>query len=107
MPRQKLIAIICLVVGALPLPVYPGLLVANIMGFAATGQGSAPLLLQIAAKGFFLTSTLYPAAFLVGLVLALWHGRKDNLRAMLISSVIPLIYLAVVLFLFILWVSAE
>ena len=53
-----------LLIGALPLLVYPFVLMANIMSLAAEGATDAEGTVAFAAKCFFWLSTIYPAVYL-------------------------------------------
>ncbi len=47
---------------------YPAVLIANIMSFAAETSGDESALVLLAVNGFLWVSTLYPVSFIIGLV---------------------------------------
>ena len=61
---QKILVQVLFVLSLLPLVIYPGILMAGIMGLAAERRGGASgsALVETVAKAFLYLSMLYPAA---------------------------------------------
>jgi hypothetical protein len=70
---------ILLIIGAVPLLVYPFILIANIMSFAGT-QGSAPVSASqwIMSKAFLWSATLYPVVYIGCLISAIVYSRSGD-----------------------------
>jgi hypothetical protein len=96
-----------LIIGAIPLLIYPGILLAGIMSTAAP-QGPVPsLLLTWASKAFFFASIAYPAVYLPCLV-AFWAMKiykHETIAAKL--AIIPLGYLGLIIVLLAIWAGAS
>lgn len=80
-----------LLLGALPLLIYPFCLMANLMGFAA------PTPPRGVFKAFLWSSTLYPIAYLPAAGVAAVLASNDRLRAARVFAGLPLLYLLGVL----------
>ena len=93
---MKIACILLMVLSALVLLTYPFVMMANLMGIAAMPMGgSMPVSTQIAAYTFMISSSIYPLAFLAGLIGTLVNLRK-NLRAALFWQLGVVAYLAAV-----------
>jgi len=103
MKQKKAVAFLTL--GGIPLVVYPFVALASIMSLAGQRSGTEPFWLTVAAAAAQLSSLLYPVAYLTCLVMAIGRLRKD--KPALALSVLPLIYLALVVGLFSLWIGLE
>lgn len=94
-----------LILGALPLLIYPFVALASIMSLAAQTTGSEPMPLLLVARGFQITSLLYPAIYFSALIAALVLRKKKEPASRIAS--IPLWYLAFVVLLFAGWIGLE
>ena len=90
-PSQTIVA--RLVLGALPLLVYPGILVAGVMSLAGHRTGNEPALQMAIAQTFLWGTIAYPLVYFPCLVFALVM-RKRRERAALRASTIPFQFLA-------------
>ena len=97
----KTIAIGLQLLAALPLFVYPFVLIANLMGMAAPSQSNG--IAEIAATVFMVGTTLYPVAFIGGLIMAWKALNKEQYPKGLWWSAFPLLYLAVTLAAMFVW----
>ena len=57
----------------LPLLIYPGILMAGIMGLAAPTSPNTPLMLLITVKTFLISSLLYPVGYFLGAATSFRH----------------------------------
>ena len=96
---------ILLIVGALPLLIYPFILLANVMSLAAT-KTSTPVrpLQNLTSTAFLWSSTAYPIVFVVCLLAAIASSRSAHGTAALMFAIVPLAYLALCVLLFIGWI---
>jgi len=101
--RDRIGAAVLLVLGGLPLILYPLIFFANMMSLAAEATGREPLLLRFIAGGFLWSSLLYPLVYLWFRKLAKRRLKAGNGRAACFHSALPLAYLALVLLFFALW----
>jgi hypothetical protein len=92
---MRLASIASLVLGGLPLVIYPVLLVAGIMSLAGHRTGDEPLLLMAVSYAFLIGSLSYPIVYVCCLVIAVWMGTRGDQRGMLRSSIAPLAFIAV------------
>lgn len=92
-----------LLAGAVPLLIYPGVLLAGVMGLAGNRTGQEPELLMFVAYSFLVGSIGYPLVYLVCLFTAriLVNKKKDGLAIKV--SAVPLAFLGVLGALFMLW----
>jgi len=93
-----------LLVGGVPLIVYPVVLLANVMALA--GQPPAnplPLYQQFIVKGFLWGATLYPIVYLSCFTKAIGFSRQQDYRRAVITALLPLLYLVGVAMLFAGW----
>lgn len=73
----QIMAAVLEVLAALPLLVYPAIVVANVMSAAARPKLEGPRLLRAIVRAFLLGTTAYPVVFLLCLLgarYALWRG---------------------------------
>ena len=105
--KWKAIATACLIVGVLPLIIYPGVLIAGIMGLAAPvrGEFGASVVLGRTAM---LGSLAYPVVWLPALVatVVLFVAKKNERLAAFVSAS-PLAYLLLVGLVFLGWYVAS
>jgi hypothetical protein len=92
-----------LIVGALPLLIYPFVALASGMSLAGHTDSREPALLMTVARGFQITSLLYPAVYLVALAVAVALRKKKREAAAVRIATIPLWFLAVVVTLMVGW----
>jgi hypothetical protein len=95
-----------LIIGALPLLIYPFVALASVMSLAGHTDGSEPVLLMVMARGFQITSLFYPVVYLCSLVAAVSLRKQKEVAAVRIAS-IPLSFLALITLLFIGWFFLE
>jgi hypothetical protein len=101
------LAIVFLVIGALPLPVYPFVLLADVMSLAGERSGKDPLLLTVVSRSFQLGSMAYPLVYVPCLVAAIRRLMGHDPHAAAIISAIPLGLLALLAILFCAWRACE
>ncbi len=89
-----------LIGGAIPLLIYPGCLLANIMSLAGHESEPPRLVVKIIALGFLWGSTLYPLVYIPSLLIALSLKSKDFTFAAERVALVPLCYLAGLVLLF-------
>lgn len=95
---------ILLIVGALPLLIYPFILLANIMSFAGTKSSTpVPLMQTVMSQAFLWSSTLYPVAYVACLIAAVTCSRSGNGAMALKLAAAPLLYLGLCVVLMIGW----
>lgn len=100
---MKLAAIGSLVLGALPLLIYPFVLLANVMSFAGTPTGQETNGQWLVSRAFLFGTTLYPIIYLVFAVIGIVNLVRKKSRAALNTSLVPLIYLAFLAVVFAVW----
>jgi len=88
-----------LVLGFLPLLIYPGVLLAGIMGLAAPRTGHEPQLMIILFNAFLVGSLAYPVAYCSFAWMSESIDQKSERLALALSAV-PLGYLFIVVLLF-------
>ncbi|MBI5034036.1 MAG: hypothetical protein HZB51_26235 [Chloroflexi bacterium] len=71
-----------LVLGALPLVVYPFVLLANIMGLAGQWSGNESLVLILISYAFYIGTTVYPLVYLICVGAAIVAVRRKSNRAL-------------------------
>jgi hypothetical protein len=97
-----------LILGGLPLMIYPFLLVANIMSLAGNPSSDpASLVVQLASQGFLWGSTLYPLVYILCALIAVVcsFGESDHIAVRF--ALIPIVYLAAVIICFLLWLASS
>lgn len=95
-----------LVLGALPLVVYPFVLLANIMGIAAPRSGNESLVLVLISYAFYITTTVYPLVYLFCVAGAIVAARKNS-HAAVGFAFAPVGYLLLMVGLVAIWSFAE
>jgi hypothetical protein len=101
------LAVLCLVLGGLPLLVYPFVLLADVMSLAAQRSGKDPLLLTILSRSFQLGSLIYPLVYLPCLAAAIFRLKAHNQRGAVVISAIPVILLILLAILFFAWMACD
>jgi hypothetical protein len=81
------------ILATLPMLIYPGILMAGIMGLAAHTKPDIPALLLISSKTFLISSLCYPISWFIGMFMFPFRY----------AAVIPLAHLAVCLVSFGMW----
>ncbi len=103
----QIIAGLLQLLGALPLAVYPFVLLANLMSAAAKPEPDTPPLLLAVTRTFLVGTTAYPVVFLLCLFGARRAlGRGDWERGLTLSS-LPLLEVAALYGLMTLWQRLE
>jgi hypothetical protein len=98
---------VLLIVGAVPLLVYPFAAMASLMSLAAHTSGKEPVLMMIAARGFQISSLLDPLVYFGCLVAAVaLKGKGRGAMAGKIASV-PLFFLVLIAVFFVGWLKLE
>lgn len=92
-----------LLLGALPLLIYPFVLLANVMSLAGHWSGNEPLGLVVTVYAFLIGSTAYPAVYIFHRVYANALLKQNKTEAALRYSVGPLLYLALLAGFMMLW----
>lgn len=91
-----------LVIGALPLLIYPFVALASLMSLLGYRSGDEPFLVVIAAGAFLITSLLYPLVYVRCLRAAREVQSTDPEGAVKIAA-IPLWTLGLIIVLFVVW----
>ena len=90
-----------LVLGFLPLLIYPGVLLAGIMGLAAPRTGHEPQLMIILFNAFLVGSLAYPVVYCpCAWISESLNEKSKSERLAEALSFVPLVYLSVVSLLF-------
>jgi hypothetical protein len=104
----KIATIVAVIVGALPLLIYPIVLLAGVMSLAGESQGDEPALLMIVAKTFLWSSLAYPlvyGGFALAAAVVAWRPQGERLAFGL--SCVPLAYLVMLGVLMFAWAVVE
>ncbi len=88
-----------LLLGAVPLLIYPFVLLAGVMSLAAGRTGNEPVLLMVVGYSFLLGSIAYPAVYVICTVLAFVKESKNRTMPTYCAAA-PLVYLLVIVALF-------
>lgn len=104
---MKAACIVFLVFGALPLLLYPFVLLANVMSLAGPRTGAEPLGQTLVSFAFLGATTAYPLAYLLFLVLSVVRLKQGRLQPALIWSLAPMGYLVGVVLLLLLWMATS
>jgi hypothetical protein len=91
-----------LVLGALPLFIYPFVLLANIMGLAGQRSGSESFFLTLISYAFYIATTAYPLVYLFCVGSAIVAARKKS-NAALGFAFAPIGYLLLLVGLVAIW----
>ena len=94
---------ILFIVSALPLLIYPAVLMASVMSLAGGVSGEEPAYLVAIVYGFLIGSLLYPLVY-IGSLIAYFIVKDIERKALFVK--IPFLYLAFCIILLILWVFA-
>ena len=95
---------ILLIVGAVPLLIYPFILIANIMSFAGTPSSTpVPASQWIMSKAFLWSSTLYPVVYFGCLIAAIVCSRSGDSAMAFKLAAAPLAYLVLCVLLMFGW----
>jgi hypothetical protein len=101
----KLCAYILLIVGGLPLSIYPIVLIANVMSLAAersdAKSGSVSLLLVV--KAFLWSSTAYPLVYIPCGLIAFKMIRAGRLESGMWLATAPVVLLVLIVLLLLMW----
>ena len=102
---MKLAPCLLLVVGALPLLVYPPVLLANLMSLGGHRTGNESPGVSLVTYSFLLGSTAYPAVYVFSLLLVIARIRENRAKAALGYSIAPMFYFGLLVLLGMLWGS--
>ena len=95
---------ILLIVGALPLIIYPFILLANVMSFAGTPSSTpVPLMQKLISMAFLWASTLYPVVYIGCVIAAITYSRGGDPAMAFKLSAAPLAYLGLCVLLMFAW----
>jgi hypothetical protein len=94
-----------LVLGGLPLPIYPGILLAGVMSLAGERTGDEPALLMTVVKSFLFGSILYPLVYIPCAIAAVRTAKKQEEALAFKLSMVPLVFLSVLVVLFLAWIQ--
>ena len=100
---SKIVSWLLLLVAALPLLIYPFVLLANIMALAGHRSGDEPIILLLPGFAFVLGTTAYPLVYILCVVAAIAYMKKARGAAAVACSTAPLAYLALMAGLAALW----
>lgn len=104
---MKTATILLLVFAAVPLLIYPFVLLANVMSLAGTRSGSEPMGQVLVSYAFLFTSTLYPLAYLICAILSVAAMKRGRERAGLYWGIGPIAYLLGIVLLAGLWMMVS
>ncbi len=101
------LTVVALLLSALPLALYPVVLVANIMSLSAAEAHPSPEAgaLRLIPQAFLWMSTAYPVAWLTGVVTSVVMLLKRQVRSSMAAAAVPLAYLVVLAILYGLWMK--
>jgi hypothetical protein len=93
---MKIAAIVCLILGALPLIAYPAVIIADVMALSAAGGNlSLPASLPEWLNAYVMIgATIYPVVWLTALVNAIFRIRRANEASAFRFSLLPLAFFA-------------
>jgi hypothetical protein len=93
---MKIAAIVCLVLGAIPLIAYPAVIVADVMALSAAGGNlSAPASLSEWLNAYLIIgATIYPVVWMAALARSIVLIRRASEARAFRVSLIPLAFLA-------------
>lgn len=101
------IAVVCLVLGFLPLLIYPFVLLADVMSLAASRSGKQSFLLTVVSRSFQIGSLVYPLVYFPCLAAAIRRLMAQEERIAAEISAIPIGLLIVLLILVWAWSKCE
>lgn len=97
---------ILLIVGGVPLLIYPFILLANVMSLAGTKSSTpVPLMQTLIANAFLWSSTLYPLVYIGCGIAAIVCASGGHSAAAFKLSVVPLLYVVLCVLLMFAWMS--
>jgi hypothetical protein len=97
-----------LVLGAIPLFIYPFLLIANVMSLAGEpSHNPVSLALRLSSQGFLWSSTLYPVVYVGCAIMSVIQSQWGDGRTAERCALLPLLYLVGVAALFLLWLATS
>lgn len=105
--RRGVAALLAVCLGALPLGIYPFLIVGNIMSLAGHRTGNEPALLIAISSAFLWGSLVYPAVYLPCTVISYLMAKAHWAWTSFVVSLISVVYLFILAGLFILWAVLE
>jgi len=100
---MKIVSWFLMIIGALPLLIYPFVLLANMMALAGHRSGHEPVILLLIAFAFVLGTTAYPVVYILCVVAAVACVKKARGAPAVAYSAAPLAYLALMVGLAALW----
>lgn len=92
-----------LIVGGLPLLIYPGVVLGGLMGLSGVWSGNEPLWLVVVVKSSLIGSISYPLVYFASAVAAVVMTINKRTAIAFKISLIPLAYLLVLGLLFLVW----
>jgi hypothetical protein len=99
---------ILLILAGLPLALYPFIFLANIMSMAGhPSPDPTPLVLRLTANAFLWSSMLYPVVYIGCVVLAIALSAAGSTSTAEKMSLLPLLYLALVVAFFCGWMMTS
>jgi hypothetical protein len=101
--KMKFVTHFMLLLGALPLLVYPFVVLANVMSLAGERSGNEPPLLMLVVYSFLLGSLAYPAVYVPCALLAVARVKKNDDNTAFWYVVGPLGYLLLLAGLLAIW----
>lgn len=104
---MRFATITALILGGLPLLLYPFVFLAGVMSLGGHRTGDEPLLLMAVAYVCVLGSLVYPVVYGCCLVATFVKKKQAKERAALWMSVVPLVFLVLLGGLFIAWSNLE
>jgi hypothetical protein len=84
-----------LILGALPLVVYPAVVIASVMGLAGHRTGDQAFWQMALVNAFYVGSVAYPIVYVAGAIASISARKRQQPRAALALSLAPLGYLSV------------
>jgi hypothetical protein len=96
-----------LVLGGLPLPIYPGVLLAGIMSLGGSRTGDEPALLMAIVTSFLIGSIAYPLIYIPCAVAAVRAAKRQEESLAFKISIVPLVFISVLAMLLLAWLQFE
>lgn len=95
-----------LIMGGLPLGIYPFVAIASLMSLAGHTTGEENAFLMAVARSFQIASLIYPVVYIACLIAALVIRKHSEVFAVRVASV-PLYFLGLLCLLFIGWFALD
>jgi hypothetical protein len=92
-----------LIVGGLPLILYPGALIGGLISLSGVWNENESLLLIVVVKSCLIGSISYPLIYITSAVVSVVMARRQRIAIAFKISLIPLIYLLILSLLFVVW----